>query len=98
MSGVDDQSRALSGGDSDFKRRVELDALKGQLGRSENSQLTFGQVTDRLIDRWWLAVYRVEGPIPLLPVSISRKVDGRLFEQPENLRNPSLGLFVLVGA
>jgi len=47
MEGVDDQSGALSGGDSDFKRRVELDALKGQLGRSENSQLTFGQVTDR---------------------------------------------------
>jgi hypothetical protein len=42
------------------------------LGRSENSQLTFGQVTDRLVDGWWLAVYWVQGPIPLLPVSISR--------------------------
>jgi hypothetical protein len=77
MNGVDDHSRAASGGDSDFESRVELDALEGQLGRSENSQLTFGQVTNRLLDGWWLAVYWVEGPVPLLPVSISRKVESR---------------------
>jgi hypothetical protein len=98
MKRVDNHSRAPSGGDSDFERRVELYALEGQLGRSENSQLTFGQVTNRLIDGWWLAMYWVEGPIPLLPVPISRKVDSRLFEQPENLRHSNLGLLVLVGA
>src|SRR5688572_19325486 len=98
MEGVADHSRAPIGGDSDFERRVELYALEDQLRRSENSQLTFGQVTNCFVDGWWLAVYWVEGPIPLLPVRISRKVDSRLFEQPENLRNPSLGILVLVGA
>jgi hypothetical protein len=98
MESIDDQSRAPSGGHSDFKSRVELDALEDQLGRSENSQLTFSQITYHVVDRWWLAVYRVERPIPLLPISIARKVDSRLFEQPENLRNSSLGLFVRVGA
>src|SRR5215216_5474865 len=98
MKGIDNYSRAPSRGDSDLERRVELDALEGQLRRSENSQLTFGQVTNRLVDGWWLAMYWVERPMPVLPVSISRKVDGWLFEQPENLGHPSLGLFVLVGA
>jgi len=98
MEGVDDHSRTASGGDSDLERRVELYALEGQLGHSENSQLTFGQVTNRLLDRWWLAVYWVERPIPMLPVRIPGKVDSRLFEQPENLRNPSLGILVLVDA
>ena len=98
MEGVDDHSGAPSGGESDLERRVELYALEGQFGRSEDGQLTFGQVTNRLVDGWWLAVYWVEGPIPLLLVRISRKVDSRLFEQPENLRNPSLGLLALVGA
>jgi len=82
----------ISRGESSFY------ALEGQLGHSENSQLTFGQVTNRLLDGWWLAVCWVESPIPMLPVRISRKVDSRLFEQPENLRNPSLGILVLVGA
>jgi hypothetical protein len=98
MEGVDDHSRSTSDGESDLESRVELYALEGQLGRSENSQLTFGQVTNRLLDGWWLAVYRVESPIPMLPVRISRKVDSRLFEQPENLANPSLGILVLVRA
>ena len=98
MEGVDDHARAPSGGESDFETRVELYALEGQFRHSENSQLTFGQVTNRLVDGWWLAVYWVEGPIPLLLVRISRKVDSRLFEQPENLRNPSLGILVFVGA
>jgi len=98
MEGVDDHSRTASGGDSDLERRVELYALEGQLGHSENSQLTFGQVTNRLLDGWWLAVCWVESPIPMLPVRISRKVDSRLFEQPENLRNPSLRILVFVGA
>ena len=98
MEGVDDHSCSTSGGESDLESRVELYALEGQLGRSENSQLTFGQVTNRLLDGWWLAVYRVESPIPMLPVRISRKVDSRLFEQPENLRNPSLRILVFVGA
>ena len=87
MEGVDDHSRGSSGGDGDFERRVERDALESQLGRSENSQLPFGQVSDRLLGGWWLAVYWIQGPVPLLPVSISRKVDRRLFEQPENLRD-----------
>jgi hypothetical protein len=52
MEGVDDHSRTPSGGDSDLKRRVELYALEGQLRRSKNNQLTFGQVTNRLVDRW----------------------------------------------
>ena len=98
MEGVDDHSCAPSGGNSDFERRVEPYALEDQLWHSEDSQLTFGQVTDRFVDRWWLAVYWIEGPIPLLPVRISGKVDSRLFEQPENLGNPSLGILVLVGA
>src|SRR4051794_11587726 len=98
MKGVDDHSRGRSGGDGDFERRVERDALEGQLGCSENSQLTFGQVTNRLIHGWWLAVYWVQGSVPLLPVPISRNVDRRLFEQPENLPNPSLGILVLVRA
>ena len=97
MEGIDDHSRAPTGGDRDFERRVELHAFEDQLRHSENSQLTFGQVTNRFVDGWWLAVYWVEGPIPLLPVGISQ-VDSRLFEQPENLPNPSLGLLVLVGA
>jgi hypothetical protein len=79
MSGVDNHSCASSGGDSDLESRVELYALEGQLGRFENSQLSFGQVTDRLVNGWWLAVYWVQGPMPLLPVSISRKVDSWLF-------------------
>jgi|tagenome__1003787_1003787.scaffolds.fasta_scaffold20447681_2 hypothetical protein len=53
MEGVDDQSRTPSGGDSDFQRRVELYALEGQLRRSKNSQLTFDQLTNRLVDGWW---------------------------------------------
>jgi hypothetical protein len=87
MKRVDNHSRAPSGGDSDFERRVELYALEGQLGRSENSQLTFGQVTDRLVDGWWLAVYWVQGPIPLLPVSISRQ---RLERGPRPTKQPYL--------
>src|SRR4029453_1049671 len=98
MERVDDHSRAPSGGESDFETRVELYALEGQFGRSEDSQLTFGQATNRLVDGWCLAVCWVEGPIPLLPVRISRKVDSRLFEQPANLRNPSLGILGFVGA
>jgi hypothetical protein len=98
MEGIDDHSRTLSSSDSDFESRVELYALEGQLRRSEDGQLTFSQVTNRLVDGWWLDSCWVEGPIPLLPVRISRKVDSRLFEQPENLRNPSLGSLVFVGA
>src|SRR5512133_4082817 len=98
MEGVDDHSRAPSGGESDFETRVELYALEDQFGPSENSQLTFSQVTNRLVDGWRLAMYWVEGSIPLLPVPIPRKVDSRLCEQPENLRNPSFRILVFVGA
>ena len=98
MEGLDDHSRGPSGGESDFETTVELYALEGQFGRSEDGQLTFGQITNHLADGWWLAMCWVEGPMPLLPVRISRKVDSRLFEQPENLPNPSLGILVFVGA
>ena len=95
MEGVDDRSRVPSGGESDFETRVELYALEGQFGRSEtvNSRSAKSPIVSS-----WLALCWVEGPMPLLPVRISRKVDSRLFEQPENLRNPSLGILVFVGA
>jgi hypothetical protein len=98
MEGVDDHSSASSGGESDFETRVELYALEGQFGRPGDGQLTFGQITNRLVDGWWLSWCWAEGPIPPLPVLITRKVNSRLFEQPENLGNPSLGILVLVGA
>src|SRR4051812_12179997 len=98
MDGVDHHFRALSGDNRDFQSRIQRDALERQLRHGQNSQLTFGQVTDPVVDRWWLAVYGVESLIPLLPVSVSRKVDSRLLEEPKNLRNPSLRLFVLAGA
>jgi hypothetical protein len=97
MEGIDHHSSGPSGGETDLESRVERYALEDQLRRSENSQLTFGQVTNRFVGWWWLTVYWVEGPIPLLPVRISRKLDSRLFEQPENLRNPSLGILALLG-
>src|SRR4029450_4882439 len=91
MEGVDDHARAPSGGESDFETRAELYALEGQFGRSEDSQLTFGQATNRLVDGWWRALCWVEGPIPLLPVRISRKVDSRLTAQPGNHPNLAHG-------
>jgi hypothetical protein len=43
MEGVDDHSRAPSGGKSDFETRIELYALEGQFGRFEDGQLTFAK-------------------------------------------------------
>ena len=59
MEGVDDRSRVPSGGESDFETRVELYALESQFGRSEDGQLTFGQVTNRLVD--WVVARLVLG-------------------------------------
>ena len=78
MEGVDDHPCALSGSESDFERRVELDAFEGQFGRSDDGQLTFGQLLKGLVEGWWLALCWADGPISLLPVRISCKVDSWL--------------------
>src|SRR5215203_5136509 len=98
MEGVADHFRAPGCVESDLERRVQLYALEGQFGRSQDDQLTFGQVFHRLVDGWWLGLCWVEGSIPLLPVRISRKVDSRPFDQPQDRSDPSLGRLVVMGA